>query len=67
MRATILLAVGLCANVLVGAPAFAQGPADIALTRIDCGTGATPTDVGQGVTDAFAYIGKLPAFPAAAK
>src|SRR5437588_282440 len=55
LRATILFAVGLCANVLIGLPAMAQAPAEVTLTRIDCGTGATPTDVGQRFTDAFAY------------
>src|SRR5712692_6712400 len=55
LRATILFAVGLCANVLIGLPAMAQAPADVTLTRIDCGTGATPTDVGQRFTDTFAY------------
>ena len=55
LRATILFAVGLCATVLIGLPAMAQAPAEVTLTRIDCGTGATPTDVGQRFTDTFAY------------
>src|SRR5262245_60064207 len=60
LRALSLFAVGLCANVLAGLPAFAQSPAapppaEVTLTRIDCGTGATPTDVGQRFTDTFAY------------
>src|SRR6266852_9361949 len=55
LKATILFAVGLCANVLIGLPAMAQAPADGTLTRIDCGTGATPTDVGQRSTDTVAY------------
>ena len=55
LRATILFAVGLCANVLIGLPAMAQAPAEVTLTRIECGTGATPTDVGQRFTDTFAY------------
>jgi len=55
LRATILFAAGLCANVLVALPAMAQAPAEVTLTRIDCGTGATPTDVGQRFTDTFAY------------
>ncbi len=54
-KATILLALGLCANLLIVLPALAQAPADVTLTRIDCGTGATPTDVGQRFTDTFAY------------
>ena len=58
MRAKILLAVGLFTNVLVSLPALAQAPqapAEVTLTRIDCGTGATPTDVGQRFSDTFAY------------
>jgi N-acyl homoserine lactone hydrolase len=55
LRATILFAVGLCTNLLIGLPAMAQAPAEITLTRIECGTGATPTDVGQRFTDTFAY------------
>src|SRR5258707_4215733 len=55
LKATIMFAVGLCANVLIGLPAMAQAPAEVTLTRIDCGTGATPTDVGQRFTATFAY------------
>ena len=55
LRATILFAVGLCANVLIALPGMAQAPAEVTLTRIDCGTGATPTDVGERFTDTFAY------------
>ena len=55
LRATILFAVGLCANLLIGLPAMAQAPAEVTLTRIDCGTGATPTDVGQRFSDTYAY------------
>jgi N-acyl homoserine lactone hydrolase len=55
LRATILFAVGLCANVLIALPAMAQAPAEVTLTRIECGTGATPTDVGQRFSDTFAY------------
>src|SRR5512132_1177750 len=55
LRALSLFVVGVCANVLIGLPAFAQSPAEVTLTRIDCGTGATPTDVGQRFTDTFAY------------
>ena len=55
LRALSLFVVGACANVLVGLPALAQSPAEVTLTRIDCGTGATPTDVGQRFSDTFAY------------
>ena len=54
-RAMSLFVVGVCATSLVGRPAFAQSPADVTLTRIDCGTAATPTDVGQRFTDTFSY------------
>jgi N-acyl homoserine lactone hydrolase len=53
-KASILFAVGLCANVLIGLPAMAQAPAEVTLTRIDCGTDAAPRDVGR-FSDAFAY------------
>jgi N-acyl homoserine lactone hydrolase len=55
LRVTSLVAVGVCAYVLIGLPALALTPAEVTLTRIDCGTGATPTDVGQRFTDTFAY------------
>src|SRR5262245_46273283 len=55
LRATILFAVVLYATVLIGLPAMAQAPAEVTLTRIDCGTAATPTDVGQRFSDTFAY------------
>ena len=55
LRAPILFAVALCANGLIGLPAMAQAPADVTLTRIDCGTGAAPTDVNQRFSDTFAY------------
>ena len=54
LRALSRFVVGVCANLLVGLPAFAQSPADVTLTRVDCGTGATPTDVGR-FSDTFAY------------
>ena len=55
-RAMSLFVVGVCATILVGRPAFAQSPADVTLTRIDCGTAATPTDVGQRFTDTFSFV-----------
>jgi len=55
LKATILFAVGVSATVLIGLPAMGQTPADVTLTRIDCGTAATPTDVGQRFSDTFAY------------
>ena len=44
----------LCAGTLIALPASAQS-ADVALTRIDCGTGATPTNVNERFSDTFAY------------
>ena len=55
LRAMSLFAVGSVAIVLIGLPATAQAPAEVTLTRIDCGTGATPTDVNQRFSDTFAY------------
>src|SRR5262245_61673146 len=55
LRALSLFAVGVCASVLVGLPAFAQVPVEVTLTRIDCATGATPTAVAQCFTDTSAY------------
>jgi hypothetical protein len=54
LRALSLFVVGLWTNVVVVLPAFAQAAAEVTLTRIDCGTGATPTDVGQRFSDTFA-------------
>src|SRR5881394_2530495 len=54
LKATILFAVGLCATVLIGLPAMAQAPAEVTLTRIDCGTDAAPREVGR-FSDAFDY------------
>ena len=55
LRALSLFLVGVCATVLVGPPVFAQSSADVTLTRIECGTGTTPMDVGQRFSDTFAY------------
>jgi N-acyl homoserine lactone hydrolase len=54
LRALSVFVVGVCANVVVGLPAFAQSPAEVTLTRIDCGTDAAPRDVGR-FSDAFVY------------
>src|SRR5882672_11682558 len=47
------LAIGLCA--FVGLPASAQTAAEVTLTRLDCGTGAKPVNVGERFSDTFAY------------
>jgi N-acyl homoserine lactone hydrolase len=44
----------LCAGALLGLPALAQTP-EVTLTRIDCGTGAKPTNVNERFSDTFAY------------
>jgi len=41
-----MLAIGVCANALVGLSALAQAAPEVTLTRLDCGTGGPPTDVG---------------------
>src|SRR5947209_8223185 len=45
----------LLAGALVAAPAFAQAPAEVTLTRLDCGTGAKPVTVAERFSDTFAY------------
>jgi glyoxylase-like metal-dependent hydrolase (beta-lactamase superfamily II) len=52
LRALSLLAIG--AGLAVGLPALAQTP-EVTLTRIDCGTGAKPTNVNERFSDTFAY------------
>jgi glyoxylase-like metal-dependent hydrolase (beta-lactamase superfamily II) len=37
----------------------AQAPATITLTRLQCGTNAAPTDVGQRFSDTYAYSGLM--------
>jgi len=51
-----MLAIGACINALAQA-AHAQTPAAITLTRLDCGTGAPPTDVGARFSDTYAFNG----------
>jgi len=46
----------LCAGALIALPASAQTP-EVTLTRIDCGTGATPTIVNERFSDTFAFKG----------
>ena len=65
MKTRIWPAIG--AGALFSLSAVAQTAPEVTLTRIECGTGAKPTNVAERFSDTFAYIGKLPAFPAAAK
>ncbi len=49
-----------CAIVFAQSPARDQTPAPtITLTRLDCGTWAAPTDVGQRFSDTYAYNGLM--------
>ena len=45
---------GLACALLV-LPALAQSAPEVTLTRIDCGTGAKPTNVNERFSDTFAY------------
>ncbi|MEP6491835.1 MAG: N-acyl homoserine lactonase family protein [bacterium] len=56
-RVLSVVAVGLTATVLAHSPATAQAAPVITLTRLDCGTGAPPTDVGLRFSDTYAYNG----------
>src|SRR6478672_7866623 len=51
-----VLSILACAP-LASAPALAQSPAAVTLTRLQCGTNAAPTDVGQRFSDTYAYNG----------
>ena len=42
---------------MVAAPVFAQAPAEVSLTRIDCASSAGPADIGR-FSDTMAYEGK---------
>jgi N-acyl homoserine lactone hydrolase len=54
MKTRFWLALG--AGALLGAlSASAQTPPEVTLTRIDCGTGAKPTNVNERFSDTFAY------------
>lgn len=56
-RNLTLLALGICANALIAAPALAQStPPEVTLTRMaDCGTSQAPTAVNERFSDTFAY------------
>jgi hypothetical protein len=53
MKTQHWLALG--AGVLLAMSASAQTP-EVTLTRIDCGTGAKPTNVNERFSDTFAYL-----------
>jgi N-acyl homoserine lactone hydrolase len=56
-RILSMLAIGVCANALISLSAFAQTAPEVTLTRLECGTGAAPTDVGLRFSDTYAYNG----------
>ncbi len=56
-RTLFLLAIGACANALIGLSASAQPAPEVTLTRLDCGSNAPPTDVGIRFTDTYAFNG----------
>src|SRR5262252_4657361 len=47
------------ATAFAVASAGAQAPATVTLTRLQCGTNAAPTDVGQRFSDTYAYNGLM--------
>jgi N-acyl homoserine lactone hydrolase len=49
------LALSACAIALVQTPVSAQTPPLITITRLDCGTNATPTDVAPRFSDTYAW------------
>jgi len=49
-----LSTLALCAGALIALPAATQTP-EVSLTRIDCGTGAKPTNVNERFSDTFAF------------
>jgi N-acyl homoserine lactone hydrolase len=51
------LSIVALAAALAWAPARAQTPAAVTLTRLQCGTNAAPTDVGLRFSDTYAYNG----------
>ena len=54
-RILSLLAIGVCANVLVSLAASAQTKPEVTLTRLDCGTNQAPTEVNLRFSDTYAY------------
>src|SRR5215471_13831548 len=56
-RTLSMLAIGVCANALVGLSAWAQAASEVTLSRLECGTSGPPTDVGLRFSDTYAYNG----------
>src|SRR5258708_27514684 len=58
MRRTLsMLAIGLCANALVGLSALAQPAPELTITRLHRGTRPAPTCVGLRFTDTYSHTG----------
>ena len=55
-RVLTTVSLSVCAILCGRLPAWAQAPA-VTLTRLDCGTNTTPTDVGGRMSDTYAYNG----------
>src|SRR6201999_1892871 len=49
--------IAAAAGCLAALPAFAQTPAEVSLTRIECAGGAPPADIGR-FSDTMAYEGR---------
>ncbi|HEY2163746.1 MAG TPA: MBL fold metallo-hydrolase, partial [Gemmatimonadaceae bacterium] len=54
MNRTVLSLVA-CGAAFAWTPARAQSAPAVTLTRLQCGTNAAPTDVGQRFSDTYAY------------
>ncbi len=54
-RVLVRLMLGTLAIAFVQAPARAQTPPLVTLTRLDCGTNTTPTDVAPRFSDTYAW------------
>ncbi len=52
-----VLSLVACAAAFASTPAWAQSAPAVTLTRLQCGTNAAPTDVGQRFSDTYAYNG----------
>jgi N-acyl homoserine lactone hydrolase len=51
------LAIGALAAAAFSLPAMAQSTPEVTLTRLDCGTTPSPTDVNLRFSDTFAFVG----------
>src|SRR5213595_1321508 len=56
-RLLAMLSLIACAIACIHSPAWSQAAPAVTLTRLECGTGAAPTDVGGRMSDTYAYSG----------